>query len=181
MQLCCNFPRMHSVFLDRLSARDQESRQKRPFVTSKTIYFSNPKGIGSFKNNDIKKAKITVFFVRHRIDNEESFETLGQTAPFNTKASVTTVLSKTHWSLNTTTFFVHLYSCLPLHCIHICLNDIQVSLSSPHHMFIALKCPKVLNSATVNIAQSSLKYTQSSHFLLCIMCIPHLNLSINKK
>lgn len=32
-----------------------------------------------------KKANITVFFVRHRIDNEESCETLGQTAPFKAK------------------------------------------------------------------------------------------------
>lgn len=136
-----------AVSQDRLSARGWGQTKEATFHKQNHLFFKTPEASVHSKIMTFKKAKITVvFFVRHRIDNEESFETLGQTAPLNTKS-----LSHDRVALNflvfkrTNFFFVHLFSHLPLHFIHICLNDIQASLSFSHHVFVALKCPKVLS------------------------------------
>lgn len=123
-------------------------RKEAVFHKQNHLFFKTQEESVHSKIMTFKKAKITGFFVRHRIDNEESCETLGQTAPFKTTTKSLrhdcVVLNSLVFK-HTNLFFVHLCSYLPLHCIHIGLNDIQVSLSFPHHKFVALKCPKVLS------------------------------------
>lgn len=146
-------PRMHSVSQDRLSAGGWGQTKEATFHKQNHLFFKTQEASVHSKIMTFKKAKITVFFffVRHRIDNEESFETLGQTAPLNTKS-----LSHDRVALNFLVFKrTNFFFCTPL-----------LTSSSPLYSHLFERHSSILEFFTSRVRSpempQSLKFPQQS-------------------